>query len=300
MFNAPGGPVPDTEIDAGEISGELSINHELDSTKSVYARLARGFRGPSIQGRSVAFFGGVSTAEPETITSIETGFKSLLADNRVRFNAAAYYYQVKDQQFTAVGGAGNFIGLVNADKGVGYGLEADIDWAATDHLSFNAGFALNKTEIKDSALAVSPCGSAGFAGLPGAGQSHCTVLDPLDANGNALIDGNPFPNAPEYTANFVANYRAPIGSNMEFLATLDGSIQGKTNFFLYESREFNSDGNFELGGKIGLAFDNDFEVALFARNLTNEHNLMGGIDFNNNTGFVTEPRIVGISISAHN
>ncbi len=300
VFNAPSGPIPDTEIDAGEISGELSVNHELDSTKSVYAKIARGFRGPSIQGRSVAFFGGVSVARPETITSFEAGFKSLLADNRLRFNSAAYYYQVKDQQFTAVGGQGNFIGLVNADKGVGYGFETDIDWAVTDNFTLTAGFALNKTEIKDSALAVSPCGSAGFANLPGAGQSHCTVLDPLDGNGNALIDGNPFPNAPEYTANFVADYRAPIGSDMEFIATLDGSIQGKTNIFLYESREFNTNGNFELGGRIGIAFDENFEVALFARNLTNEVNLMGGIDFNNNTGFVTEPRIIGISISAHN
>jgi hypothetical protein len=38
-----------------------------------------------------------------------------------------------------------------------------------------------------------------------------------------------------------------------------------------------------------------WEVALFARNLTDEHNLQGGIDFNNNTGFVNDPRFYGVS-----
>ena len=31
------------------------------------------------------------------------------------------------------------------------------------------------------------------------------------------------------------------------------------------------------------------------RNITDEENLVGGIDFNNNTGFVNEPRIIGLS-----
>lgn len=300
VFNAPAGPIPDTFASAGKVSGDISIDHKLDETKSVYARFARGFRGPSIQGRSVAFFGSVSKANPETIDSAELGFKSLLMDGRVRFNTAAYYYRVKDQQFTAVGGAGNFIGLVNADKGIGYGIEGELDWAVTDNLSLNAGLAINKTEIQDKNLAVAPCGSAGFQNLPGAGQSHCTVLDPLDANGNALIDGNPFPNAPEYTANFTADYRKDIGNDMELLATLDGTLQGLTNVFLYDSTEFKTNGNFELGGRIGIAFEHNFEISVFARNLTNEHNLMGGIDFNNNTGFVTEPRIIGVSLKAHN
>lgn len=299
VLNQPGAPVPFTEVDAGELSGELSINHKLDENKSIYARLSRGFRGPSIQGRNVAFFGGISIADPETITSVEAGFKSILADNRVRFNAAAFYYQVKDQQFTAVGGTGNLIGLVNADKGVGYGLEADLQWAVTENFDLSAGFALNKTEIKDKNLFVSVCGSRGNAGNPAAAGSFCTPTDPLDSRGFASVDGNPFPNAPEYTANFVADYHVPIGSDMEFIASLDGAIQGKTNLFLYESKEFNTSGNFELGAKAGIVFEDNFEVAVFARNLTNEVNLMGGIDFNNNTGFVTEPRIIGVSFSAH-
>jgi iron complex outermembrane receptor protein len=123
----------------------------------------------------------------------------------------------------------------------------------------------------------------------------------MNAAGRALINGNPFPNAPEITANFIADYRHPIGNGMEFIASTDWSIQGKTNLFLYESVEYNTSGNFEGGLRLGVGFDDGkFEVAAFARNITNEVNLAGGIDFNNNTGFVTEPRIIGLSFRATN
>ena len=78
VFNQPGAPVPETLIDAGEISWDVSLNHELNENVNVYGRVARGFRGPSIQGRDVAFFGGVTTADSETIQSYELGFKSML------------------------------------------------------------------------------------------------------------------------------------------------------------------------------------------------------------------------------
>ena len=43
------------------------------------------------------------------------------------------------------------------------------------------------------------------------------------------------------------------------------------------------------------ALDGRWEVAVFARNITDEDNVRGGIDFNNNTGFVNDPRTFGIS-----
>lgn len=35
---------------------------------------------------------------------------------------------------------------------------------------------------------------------------------------------------------------------------------------------------------------------MFVRNVTDEHNVKGGIDFNNLTGFVNEPRTFGVSL----
>ena len=49
------------------------------------------------------------------------------------------------------------------------------------------------------------------------------------------------------------------------------------------------------GVRIGyLNYDGNYEIAAFGRNITDEHNGKGAVDFNNLTGFVNEPRIVGI------
>jgi iron complex outermembrane receptor protein len=54
------------------------------------------------------------------------------------------------------------------------------------------------------------------------------------------------------------------------------------------------------GLRLGYKWDNDRnEVALFGRNITNRVQLVGGIDFNNLTGFVNDsnPRIFGAQFS---
>ncbi|VAV87950.1 TonB-dependent receptor, partial [hydrothermal vent metagenome] len=282
--------------DDNKISWDLSATYAASDDVNVYARAARGFRAPSIQGRDVAFsipqFGVVNaptTARSETINSYEIGFKSELADNTVRFNADVYYYRVNDMQFTAIGGLGNFNQLVNADKGVGYGIEADLEWQATPHFLLTAGVAWNKTEIQDANLRVPICGS----GL-------CTPLDALDANGNAIVNGNPFPQAPAVTANFTARYSVPYGNDGEFYAFTDWYVQGETNFFLYQSAEFRTSGNLEGGGRVGYSRnDGSWDLSVYGRNLTNKVNVLGGIDFNNLTGFVKDPIMFGISLRVH-
>ena len=64
---------------------------------------------------------------------------------------------------------------------------------------------------------------------------------------------------------------------------------------LYYSPEFVTDNQFEGGLKIGYRdVEKNWEVALFGRNITNEHNVKGFVDFSNNTGFVNDPPIWGI------
>ncbi|KEO92069.1 hypothetical protein EH31_05200 [Erythrobacter longus] len=272
-----------TFIDDGQISWDLSAVYEVNPDVNLFARVARGFRGPSIQGRSIAFGVPTSQAQSETVISYETGFKTTLFDDTLRLNGALFYYEVDDIQLTAVGGAGNFISLINAENAEGKGFEIDLDWNPSDFFFLRAGFAFVDTEIKDDDLAVATC----FA---------CTVTDDLNANGLALIDGNPLPQAPRTNFNIEAQFTLPVGQN-ELYFNADWFIQGRTNIFLYESLEFNHSGNHELGVRVGYVFgDGQYEVGAFARNLTDEENLIGAIDFNNNTGFVNQPRIYGVSL----
>lgn len=281
-------PIPFAKINVSDeqVSWDVSAFYDVSDTVGLYGRVARGFRGPTIQGRDVAFFGAPSVAQSETILSWEAGFKSELFDRRVRLNGAVFTYTVNDPQFTAVGGSGNIVRLLNAKEGGAWGFELDGEWVVNENLLLTAGYSYADTEIKDNALAVGVC-------------AQCTVTDPLNSQNRALINGNPFPNAPEYMFDVSARYSVSLGNGGELFAFTDWSVQGKTNLFLYESREFVTDGNFEGGLKVGYAReDGSWEVALFGRNITDEANIKGGIDFNNNTAFVNEPRVIGVSLTA--
>ena len=72
--------------------------YQITPDVSVYAKVARGFRGPTIQGRSAVFNADFTTADSETILSWEAGVKSSLWDNRLRLNATAFTYTVNDIQ----------------------------------------------------------------------------------------------------------------------------------------------------------------------------------------------------------
>jgi len=277
-------------ISDDHVSWDLSGMYTLTPDVSVYARVAEGFRGPTIQGRDVAFFAPPSLANSETVLSWEAGVKSFIGDS-LRLNAALFTYEVSDIQLTAVGGAGNTVQLLNADSGKATGLEVDAEWAPMDNLVLTGGFSWVDTEISDSGLAVGIC-------------AQCTVTDPtrvVSGSRRALINGNPFPNAPETIANFTARYSMPYDASSEFFVYTDWAYQGATNLFLYESVEFNTDDQFEGGLKLGWTrLDGSLEVAAFARNITDENNIKGAIDFNNNTAFVNDPRVIGLSVKLAN
>lgn len=285
-FTVAGAPAAGTSVSDERVSWDASAFYAVTPDIGVFARVASGFRGPTIQGRDVAFGNPASVAQSETILSYEAGFKSELFGRRVRLNGAVFTYTIDDPQFTAVGGGGNFNRILNAKEGEAWGYEIDGEWVVTPNLVLTAGYSYSDTEIKDSSLAVAGC-------------AQCTLTDPLNLLGQALVNGNPFPNAPESIFDFTARFSAPTGNGWEVFLFTDWNVQGKTNLFLYESKEFNSDGNFEGGLKLGFAReDGSLEAAVFVRNITDEANIKGGIDFNNNTAFVNEPRIIGLTISA--
>ena len=216
--------------------------------------------------------------------SYELGYKAQY--ERLRYNAAAFYYVIDDIQLTAVGGASNSTTLLNGDEGTGYGVEFEIEYILLDNLTLSGGFGYVKTEINDSSLAIQP-------------GALVTVTDPLNADGLALIDGNPFQHAPEWTANFEIDYVYPLsGGNAEIYAYSDWKFRGETNDFLYESVEYTTDTQFEGGLRFGYrSLDSNYQIGLFARNITDEENVIGGIDFANLLAYTNEPRTYGVEAS---
>jgi iron complex outermembrane receptor protein len=282
----PLGPITGSTSD-DDISWDISATYAYTDDLNLYARIARGFRGPSTQGRLV-FGEDFSTADSETVLSYEAGAKSEMLDGRLRLNGNVFFYNLEGQQLTIVGGINNTVALFNGDKGEGYGFEIDAEAVPLDNLFVTAGLSYNKTEIKDDVLLAPGCGGG------------CTVLDPavFDGLGNLLgynISGNSFPNAPEWIANMTARYAIPVMGG-EYYGYTDWAYKGQTNFFLYDSVEFGQEGYWEGGLKFGYKSDRGYDASVFVRNILDEEALEGAIDFNNLTGFVNEPRTYGVQV----
>ncbi|WP_058835493.1 TonB-dependent receptor [Luteimonas abyssi] len=283
-----GGPfLVDTDVD--DISWDASAVYAVNDDTNLYARVAKGFRAPSIQGRLA--FGGVSTADSEEVISYEVGFKTDFWDGRARAGLNLFRYDVDGQQLIAVGGATNQAILLNADKTLGQGIELDLQAWLTDNLLVTWGSSWNDTEIRDSDLGVAVCGSG------------CTVTDPVligIGQTQALIDGNPLPQAPKLIHNLTARYGIPVGTaGGEVYVYTDWAYRGEVNFFLYESEEFRGRSLLEGGVRVGYAWNNgDYDLAAFGRNITDTTRIVGGIDFNNLTGFINEPRTWGVEFTA--
>jgi iron complex outermembrane receptor protein len=290
--NLAGLPVPQhNSASADKFNWDLAPTYLVTPDTNLYARVATGFRAPSFgEPTSGPPPLGIQVASSEDNISYEIGIKTQSTDRRYSIAFDVYYYDVSHQQLTAVGGQSNQVKLINAQDTIGKGAELELHARPTNNLQLNLAASYNYTRIEDPTLAVGPCFNWNF--LPG-GQA-CTELNPLNANGFALVNGNPLPQAPRWTGDFSLRYGIPMGPDGELYLFSDMSYRSEMNFFLDKELEFTGPALFQLGARIGYTWNNNkFEVAAFCRNCTDQIRNIGGINFENFTGFINDPRIVG-------
>jgi len=267
-----------------KVNWDLSGTYKLNPDVNVYARVATGFRAPSIAAASATV--PVTVADAETITSYEGGIKADFFERRARANFSIYDYEVKNQQLTVVGGNSNITKLINAKKTKGQGAEFDIEGIVSPSLRLTGSASYNFTRIEDPDLYVTR-------------STTGTVTDPVAANGLVSINGNPLPQAPKWIFNATARYSMPVADG-EFFVYTDWSYRTKINFFLYEAVEYTGKPLTEGGLRVGYNWaGGKYEIAAFGRNILDQRRITGAIDFNNLTGFTNEPRTYGVQFKGN-
>jgi iron complex outermembrane receptor protein len=277
----PIGPIyanPDDSKTTWDLSATWFMNEDIN----FYARVATGFRAPSVQGR-LLFGDTVSVADSETSTSVEGGVKMLLMEDRLRLNFNLFSYTVDDAQLTAVGGEANFNQVINANEVNGKGYELDLQARLHEEVTLTWSLGYTDTEINDRGLAVAGCGAP------------CTVTDPEgDVAGSYLIHGNPLPQSPKVTSSMILDWIRPVDSG-EVYVTGDWLYRDEFNFVLYEAVEYRGQSLSEIGLRLGYRFgEGHHDVSIFARNIMDRTENIYTIDFNNLTGVVNEPRTWGV------
>jgi iron complex outermembrane receptor protein len=286
-FGGPPHTLRTANPESTNVSWDMGANYTVDKTTSVYARIATGYRAPSIQGR-VLFGDDISVANSENVLSYEAGVKQDLFNNTARLSATVFHYDVKDLQLTAGSGSVNQNRLVNAEKATGQGVEVEFQVNLNRNFKASVGGSYNDTEIKDAKLFVSPCGGG------------CTVTNKAGpVAGTVLIGGNPLPRAPKWVSNFSLRYNAALGDG-EIYAYTDWSYKDEYNMFLYQAKEYTAKSLLEGGLRVGYKWaDGKYEVAAYGRNITDKQQVIAAIDFNNLTGILNEPRAYGVQFKVN-
>ena len=120
----------------------------------LYASVSRGFRSGGFNGQTTQSDPNFVTFDPEFAYNYEAGFKSTLWDQRVIFNASAFYLDYKDKQFAfqVVDPADTSTLVSVRDNAAGaevIGVETDLKVALAENLKLEAGFAYNESEYTD-------------------------------------------------------------------------------------------------------------------------------------------------------
>ena len=281
VFPSPFGPIYENPKDS-KTTWDATATYFMNDDINWYARVATGFRAPSIQGR-LLFGNTVSVADSETSTSYEGGVKMLLAGGKARVNFNVFSYKVKDAQLTAVGGQFNFNQVINADKVRGSGFELDIQAKITPDLLISFSLGYTDTKIKDKDLAVAGC------------AAPCTVTDPEGPiAGTFLIDGNPLPQSPKITSSLIVDWMKELDSGQIYIKG-DWVYRDKINFVLYEAVEYRGKSLSEIGLRVGYRFGvGHHDLSLYGRNIGDTEKNIYTIDFSNLLGIVNDRRVWGV------
>jgi iron complex outermembrane recepter protein len=279
-----GGVMPDLSHADSNVSIKVGLDYRLNPDTLAYLSFSQGYRGAAFN--SQAFNGPAETtfANPEKLDSLEVGIKGSM-DKRFEYNAAAFYYQYKDQQFldtycafpTATGCAGTGFISLNAPKSRILGAEGDVHWKVSSTLDVRANLGLLNSEYQD------------------------LYLHFAQRNGNQLIM------APKVSAGLSFDWRAARLEHGDVHVAADGNYYAKQYFDALNTDRISQPGYALANVRVAYtARGNDhLSVALWAKNVTNTQYLSYGLAQRNiqdgGLGFdyalVGEPRTYGVELT---
>ena len=229
----------------GGLSARLQVNYEPTKDLLFYVSYNRGYKAFNYN----AGFAGqapldLARFDGEKLDAFEVGIKSEFLDRRVRFNAAAFYYDYKDYQAFDQRGL-NFT-LFNTDAR-NYGADAELTISPGGGLSLLAGVALLNTRVKGVPLATGPVSREA-------------------------------PQSPSYTLNLAANQEF----NLSFARVrLSANANYTDDFYsqLTNAPVTLIPSNWLVNGRISFADAQErYELSLFAKNLLNEERQIYAFD----------------------
>lgn len=252
-----------------EFSPKIGVDYQFTDELMAYAHVSRGFRSGVFNGRPTST-ANISTADPETLTSYEVGFKSQLSDNRVQLNGSLFYNDYKNQQFIVSRPDASGLALLvdNAGESNAWGGELELTALMSETITVNAGLSYIDPEYDEYFEVVSD-GAGGFV--------------------KRDLTDRPFANVPKVNANLGLQYETNLDSGATLRARTD--ISYKSKIYYGNNRDalgfklLQEDGYANVDAGITYVLPNSqWELSLYGKNLTDQRPLTGGFEVLNPFG----------------
>ncbi|WP_181918394.1 MULTISPECIES: TonB-dependent receptor [unclassified Wenzhouxiangella] len=228
------------------LTGRLGLDYRPDDSTLIYGSLSTGHRSG---GYSASYNNKPEAFEPvtkEEITNFELGWKKTFADNRARFNAAAFVYELEGFQTQLFENVSTGQVILNAGDVTGKGIEAELNYRVTDYFEVIGGLGLLDTELDSD-------------------RTSIVAGDVLS------LDGNELPSAPAISYNLLARYYRPLKGGSEMAFQLDYSWQDE-HFLQVENDPFSRHPSYGIGNAkvTWRSADRQWAVSGMVKNITDE------------------------------
>ncbi|WP_105265165.1 TonB-dependent receptor [Pseudoalteromonas sp. T1lg76] len=247
--------VLDDEEDWSRFTPRVGVEYQYNNDIMFFASYAQGFKSGTFNPRASS---AEPAANPEIVDSYELGMKSEWNDN-LRANITFFTLDHEDRQYISVlpGDSSAVLNqrLGNIGKSSADGVEVELNYVATDALTFDASMGYIDSDFEE-------------------------VLDTDPVSGEAFDKSDRFSisNTPDLTFNLGATYR---------LYTDHGDWVFNTNYYyrgdyvLFEEDSLLSQDSY---GLLNLSVnwystDGHWRVGLHGKNLTDEEYMIGGYQF---------------------
>ena len=155
LLDPSGAPISTSHIsDESDTTYKLNLSWQATETALLYATWSEGFRqgGPN-RGDAQTNPLVPDGYEADFLTNYELGWKSQWSGGRFTFNGAIFHMEWEDFQNAILDGNLSSFGFVDnvGDADID-GFELEASWAATDSLTFGAGFATYDAKLTEDAV----------------------------------------------------------------------------------------------------------------------------------------------------
>ena len=266
-----------------EWSGKLALNYTPTDTSLIYASISRGVKSGGFTAYNTLNSSALEPFEPEVLVAYEAGFKSELLDRTIRLNGAMFYYDYKKQQVQSaifVPGTGAIGKINNADAHI-WGAELEALWRPTAavQISQALGYQEGKfTNYRDLDITASVAANAPvFVQRKGEGEG-----------------------IPKFSYQGSASYTWDLGA-YDLQAEGNYAYHGKLRPVLL-GPVYNVDAYWLVNANLSLTpRDGDWQVALWGRNIFNEHYDLTRNFFLTGISIAApgEPATYGVRVSVH-